>query len=130
MYELVSANEMDDIFDETLGDALDEHGFEQVAPRKWVRSTKAPIRDLVHILAMKGASFVPCWGFSLDFVPHISGSSIRWHRTAKSSMFDLRYDPVDYDIGWMQEWGIASIDRKSTRLNSSHIQKSRMPSSA
>ena len=25
---------------------------------------------------------------------------------------------------------IASIDRKSTRLNSSHIQKSRMPSSA
>ena len=25
---------------------------------------------------------------------------------------------------------IASVDRKSTRLNSSHIQKSRMPSSA
>ena len=26
--------------------------------------------------------------------------------------------------------GIAKLDRKSTRLNSSHIQKSRMPSSA
>ena len=26
--------------------------------------------------------------------------------------------------------GVARIDRKSTRLNSSHIQKSRMPSSA
>ena len=28
------------------------------------------------------------------------------------------------------EAALASIDRKSTRLNSSHIQKSRMPSSA
>ena len=28
------------------------------------------------------------------------------------------------------EAGMAQIDRKSTRLNSSHIQKSRMPSSA
>ena len=27
-------------------------------------------------------------------------------------------------------WDIDAIDRKSTRLNSSHIQKSRMPSSA
>ena len=27
-------------------------------------------------------------------------------------------------------WALASLDRKSTRLNSSHIQKSRMPSSA
>ena len=28
------------------------------------------------------------------------------------------------------KWVMVSIDRKSTRLNSSHIQKSRMPSSA
>ena len=27
-------------------------------------------------------------------------------------------------------WNVKSVDRKSTRLNSSHIQKSRMPSSA
>ena len=29
-----------------------------------------------------------------------------------------------------KKWGIVYRDRKSTRLNSSHIQKSRMPSSA
>ena len=33
----------------------------------------------------------------------------------------------EYVVGLMQQVG---LDRKSTRLNSSHIQKSRMPSSA
>ena len=33
------------------------------------------------------------------------------------------------DLSW-SEAGEAAVDRKSTRLNSSHIQKSRMPSSA
>ena len=32
--------------------------------------------------------------------------------------------------GVMSGWAALSPDRKSTRLNSSHIQKSRMPSSA
>ena len=36
-----------------------------------------------------------------------------------------------YDAGMWSEWYEAKTsDRKSTRLNSSHIQKSRMPSSA
>ena len=45
--------------------------------------------------------------------------------------------PVDRDVVWVlgdfrlkDDASIAGGDRKSTRLNSSHIQKSRMPSSA
>ena len=30
----------------------------------------------------------------------------------------------------LRKWNFDTLDRKSTRLNSSHIQKSRMPSSA
>ena len=33
-----------------------------------------------------------------------------------------------YDAGW--EAGVRRLDRKSTRLNSSHVKRSRMPSSA
>ena len=33
-------------------------------------------------------------------------------------------------IAAMEKWQMLQVDRKSTRLNSSHIQKSRMPSSA
>ena len=38
-------------------------------------------------------------------------------------------DQVIYD-GYTFRFSVVSEDRKSTRLNSSHIQKSRMPSSA
>ena len=40
------------------------------------------------------------------------------------------YDPMDSQSMRQQEGMAQHIDRKSTRLNSSHIQKSRMPSSA
>ena len=48
-------------------------------------------------------------------------------------------DAVDYklisichkgDVVVSQDYGVAAIDRKSTRLNSSHKHRSRMPSSA
>ena len=39
----------------------------------------------------------------------------------------LRADVAAHDLNYIAE---AGLDRKSTRLNSSHIQKSRMPSSA
>ena len=38
------------------------------------------------------------------------------------------FDPTGYFVNFACE--VKDLDRKSTRLNSSHIQKSRMPSSA
>src|ERR1022692_2349304 len=98
MIEIVPASEMDAIFAATFGSALPKHGFERIDDRKWVRSTKAPIREVVRLVALKGASYSPAWGFSLDFVPHVSGSSSRWHRSAKAAIFDLCYDPIDYTM--------------------------------
>ena len=50
---------------------------------------------------------------------------------------DLRFtDPrgkwqhVTFDVGMIEEDTCCHLDRKSTRLNSSHIAVSRMPSSA
>ena len=44
---------------------------------------------------------------------------------------------IGQKVWFLEPWGqcihsakITALDRKSTRLNSSHIQKSRMPSSA
>ncbi len=77
---------------------LTQRGFEQIGPQKWVRSTKEAIRELVVLIRGKGGGLSPAWGFSLDFVPHIAASKVRWHRTPKSALLDLRYDPVDYDV--------------------------------
>ena len=34
------------------------------------------------------------------------------------------------DVANLIDWSVAPLDRKSTRLNSSHVSESRMPSSA
>jgi hypothetical protein len=96
----------------TLGVALSEKGFETVAPRRWVRSTRTPIRDLLEIQAGKGVGYSPMWGFSLDFVPHVTTSGeIKWHRTAKSARFDLEYRPTEYAplASETREWDISPV---------------------
>jgi len=81
----------------TLGSALAENGFEPVAPRRWVRSRHDSIKDLVYLQAIKGTAYSPVWGFSLDFVPHVTAAGdTKWHRTPKSARFDLMHWPIDY----------------------------------
>lgn len=96
----------------TLGAALLENGFEAVAPRRWVRSSRAPIRDLLEVRALKGVSYAPLWGFSLDFVPHVTTSGeTKWHRTPKSARFDFVYWPMDYVAAASdaREWHISPV---------------------
>ena len=76
------------------------------------------IHELGHFLTAKWCD-VKVSTFSIGFGPAIPGCSFRWGETVyKVALFPLG--------GYVQMLG----DRKSTRLNSSHIQKSRMPSSA
>ena len=42
----------------------------------------------------------------------------------------IRNEKAEITIEKLEEAGVKGIDRKSTRLNSSHIPLSRMPSSA
>jgi hypothetical protein len=44
---------------------------------------------------LKGASMRARWGFSLDFVPHISGGRVHWHRTNQTAMLDVTIDPSE-----------------------------------
>ncbi len=96
------------VFNEALRSAfaheLLPQGFEHVKPHKWVRMSKPAIRDVVELYSLKSASVAPRWGFSLDFVPHVAAGRVRWHRTVKSSMLDLVWDPLDFVglDGWTQ----------------------------
>ena len=45
--------------------------------------------------------------------------------------FESRYTPIPAEYRWLLlNFGGCYLDRKSTRLNSSHLNESRMPSSA
>ncbi|MGH2523525.1 MAG: hypothetical protein ACRDH2_13560, partial [Anaerolineales bacterium] len=90
---------MNSIFEEHFGLRLVREGFTRTDDRKWIRRRTNEIADLFQIQAMKGASYSPVWGFSLNYVPHISGESLRSHGTDKSARLDYRYDPLDTDYG-------------------------------
>jgi hypothetical protein len=54
--------------------------------------------DIVHLLklqAIKGGSFTLWWGVSLSYVPHKWQTELEWHRTFKSSRFDLFEEPLN-----------------------------------
>jgi hypothetical protein len=91
---LLSASERDAIATPMLRERLEPLGLTEAAPRRWVDGLKPPARRLFELQLLKGASLKACWGFSLDFVPHVSGSGIRWHRSDKTAMLDVIVDPV------------------------------------
>ena len=75
----IPAAELTETVERTLGAALHAMGFATVAPRRWVFSTRAPVRDVVELQALKGACYAPAWGLSLDFVPHLTAKGeVRW----------------------------------------------------
>jgi len=87
-----------DIIANTIGARVSR--YDRVADLKWVGEPHRHIRTLVHFQAMKGATYSGRWGFSVDFVPVLSGpsSSVRRlasKRTAKAAVFDLCLDPID-----------------------------------
>ncbi len=107
----VKAAEMNLIFGKNFGQPLIHEGFVRVSDRKWIRRHSADIADLFEIQALKGANYSPLWGFSLSYVPHISGSTLRWHNTDKSAQFDYRYDPLDSDYRSRDEYEAWLISR-------------------
>jgi hypothetical protein len=102
------AAEVETIVSSIAEPLLTAGGFQPGARRRWVRAYP-PIRHVFELVPMKGATFIPRWGFSLDFVPHVKGSALAWHRTDKSAALDLVYDPVDFDADWASRWAIQSL---------------------
>ena len=123
-FDFVPASEIDAILENELGASLARKGFLIRSPRAYVRSRIPKIRDLIIIQPMKGASYAPCWGFSLDFVPHISRDALRWHRTDRSARLDLRFDPLDYLYPGSSEFNQWTIDSaRGTRTARKDIRR-------
>jgi hypothetical protein len=61
------------------------------------------VRPLFEFIAMKGATYSACWGFSVDFVPTLRGRRLDWKRIAPKAVRDLTIDPVD-EVGLVPQW--------------------------
>jgi hypothetical protein len=109
LIQIVTISEIHELLKAQISAALVPLGFEVRGPLAWVRSTDAPIRQMFELKQWKGGKLAPSWGLSLDFVPHVSGSSVKWHRTPKSAMLDFRIDARrrESDISYI--WGPAKL---------------------
>lgn len=87
--DLLRAVERDSIVADYLNARLQPLGFVQITPRRWVDGSTAPARRVFEMALFKGAAMKPRWGFSLDFVPHLSGSRVSWHRSNRAAELDV-----------------------------------------
>ena len=83
---------------------------------------KKKLLSLLMVTALT-ASLVAGCGSNGDSKDKSSGSDRETKDVSELVIGEIEYSVID-DGGWAQS------DRKSTRLNSSHIEESRMPSSA
>jgi hypothetical protein len=88
---------------------LAPHGFVSTKPLHWLRSVDAPVRQMFAYVQLKGGAVAPQWGFSLDFVPHLSGKKIAWHRTEKSALFDAFVDGQGPKLNLSYMWGVSGL---------------------
>jgi hypothetical protein len=91
--ELLTAAERDAIVALHLNEHLLPLGLTPVGSRAWVDRSGTQAKRMFELALLKGAGMRARWGFSLDFVPHISGGRVRWHRSENTAMLDVIIDP-------------------------------------
>lgn len=112
-FEIVSIEEIHRRVSLPIEERLIPLGFELQKPLHWVRSVDAPIRQMFVLQQYKGGVVAPLWGLSLDFVPHVSGSEVKWHRTQKSARLDAVMDPRDRSLDFHYMYGPEHIAQKA-----------------
>lgn len=66
-----------------------DRGFESIGTGLYAKSINDNIVHLMKVYFTKGGGCDIRWGVSLSFVPHKWEKKLQWHRTLKSSRFDL-----------------------------------------
>lgn len=110
MHGPISAADLRETVVQAFDPVLSAAGYEHVVDLKWVRSGEPWIRHVIEAYGGRRGVRAVRWGISLDFVPHVTGASVRWHRTARSARIDLGYDPESFRDEWdftAQAWTIS-----------------------
>lgn len=115
-FEMVTQKSIHAIVAPLVEGTLAPLGFESVGTLKWVRSADTPIKQIFCFFQWKGGAAAPSWGISLDFVPNISGGKVKWHRTTKAAVLDLRVDARERELDIPYHRGLAPIRSTAPRV--------------
>ena len=84
-FENVDATDIHRILVPFVDQRLENLRFESVSTLKWVRSTDAPVRQILTWNKDLYGILRPSWGLSIDWVPHVGNTKITFCRTTKSA---------------------------------------------
>lgn len=122
-FHLLSIAEIQSNIGEAVSAALGRPSFSLAKPLQWIDSSAAPVRRVFGYRQLKGGVVAPIWGYSFDFVPHLSAGKIKWHRTEKSAVLDAYIDGQSQDANLYCMWGVAGLQEGvSERINSAAKQ--------
>jgi len=124
-FEPVSISEIHSIVSPIVDSLLEKEGFECTSDLKWVRCQNEPIRQIFELFRWKGGMVAPRISISLDFVPHVSGSSVKWHRTTKSAQPDLILDTYDRSIEFPYHKGAPAIAEEAPLVIPAGVEKAK-----
>ena len=108
-FHLLTIAEVQSHIGEAVSAALAPRGFSLANPLQWIDSRAAPLRRVFEYWQLKGGVVAPRWGYSFDFVPHLSGGKIKWHRTEKSALLDVFVDGQSLGSNLYYMWGVAGL---------------------
>ncbi len=124
-FEIVSIAKIHEVVAEAVRAALGPE-FEEIGKLRWVRSADAPIRQMFRYQPWKGGHIGPLWGLSLDFVPHITRSEVKWHRTPKSARMDLVVNTNDRTLDMPYHAGPAALAAQVSTVVPAAVSRARV----
>lgn len=122
-FHLLTIAEVQFHIGEAVSAALTSQGFSLTRPLQWIDSRGVPVRRVFEYWQLKGGVVAPRWGYSFDFVPHLSGGKIKWHRTDKSALLDVFIDGQSLGNNLYYMWGVDGlIEGLTAKVNSATKQ--------
>jgi len=95
-WDIIQPKDLQDKLDEILSPRLIELGLVWRGDKAWVEPGPVPLRRMIRLIPLKGLRAVIGWGYSLNFVPHLTGTELRYHRTFKSAPLDVFEWPASH----------------------------------
>ncbi len=92
---MLTVAEIEPYITQAFAERLEPREFRLVDKRRWIRSTKMPIREIFSIVAVKGGTYSPRWGISCGYVPILKSGKFKRQDTERTAAADLMIDPID-----------------------------------
>jgi hypothetical protein len=93
---LINDSEIKEILNDAITPELHDLGFKYNGDYLWHTDLKSEIRKILRYKRLKGETGIFEWGVCVDFIPMISGHSIKWDKTEKIMTLHLFDWPDDF----------------------------------